>query len=130
MALELGRDFPSRWLGASDAFRQRVFDELASTCELLEPKTMFAMWKAQEQARPAWPAADVQPLAHKVTVVQTQYNHAHAHDSVIASEIKKRFLREADDLIEQALEPIRKELREWLYQEMQALLDAQSSSAS
>lgn len=125
MALELGRDFPSRWLGASDAFRQRVFDELASTCELLEPKTMFAMWKAQEQARPAWPAADVQPITNKVTVVHTQHSSAPAHDGVIASELKKRFLREADDLIEQALEPIRKELREWLYKEMQALLDAE-----
>jgi hypothetical protein len=87
------------------------------------------MWKAQEQARPAWPAADVQPLAHKVTVVQTQQHSTTAHDSLIASEIKKRFLREADDLIEQALEPIRKELREWLYQEMQALLDAEAATS-
>jgi hypothetical protein len=127
MALELGRDFPSRWLGASDAFRQRVFDELASTCELLQPSTMFAMWKAQEQARPDWPAANVQPLTSKVTVIHTQPAAAHTPDSMIAGEIKKRFLREADDVIEQALEPIRKELREWLYQEMQALLDAEKN---
>jgi hypothetical protein len=107
MALELGRDFPARWLAAPDVVRQRIYDELNGICRLLEPNTVFAEWQAEENARPP------------VVITSTSAPRA---ASAIDLSLKKRFLREADDLIEQALEPIRQQLREWLYQEMQQVL--------
>jgi hypothetical protein len=39
-------------------------------------------------------------------------------------------VHETDDLIEQALEPIRQQLREWLYQEMQQVLAEQAGETT
>lgn len=127
MALELGRDFPTRWLAAPDAVRQRVYDELNGICHLLEPQTVFAEWQAQEDARPILDIqADMQALVARSSTLATPASTA------IAADLKKRFLREADDLIEQALDPIRTQLREWLYQQMHEVLaqhDATSANA-
>ena len=106
MALELGRDFPTRWLAAPDVVRQRIYDELNGICRLLEPQTVFAEWQAEEDARP--------PLVLPTATARAP--------SSIDLALKKRFLREADDLIEQALEPIRQQLRDWLHHEMQQVL--------
>jgi aryl carrier-like protein len=116
MALELGRDFPSRWLAAPDAVRQRIYDELNGICHLLEPQTVFTDWQAQENARPT---LDMQAFAARPATATTPAN---PNQTAIAADLKKRFLREADDLIEQALDPIRMQLREWLYQQMHDVL--------
>lgn len=145
MALELGKDFPARWLAAAAPFRQRVIDELNAICQLLEPQTSVSDWQAADTARGTWPSpyatqdesnpadgsGDGNNSSHDrsndnssdTTALRPPLNAlATLPDGQIAAELKKRFLREADDVIEQALEPIRQQLRDWLYAEMQTVL--------
>ena len=123
MALELGRDFSKRWLTAPDVVRQHVFTELTAICQLLQPATDFATWQLEQDKLPS--------LAQ--VMAQAMYQQPHlTMQPAIASQLplalKKRFLLEADDLIEQALDPIRQQLRAWLHAEMQRLLAEQQSS--
>lgn len=145
MALELGKDFPARWLAAAAPFRQRVIDELNAICQLLEPQTSVSDWQAADTARGTWPSpygtqdesnradgcdngsGDGNNSSHNnssdTTALRPPLNAiATLPDGQIAAELKKRFLREADDVIEHALEPIRQQLRDWLYAEMQTVL--------
>ena len=127
MALELGRDFPTRWLAAPDAVRQRIYDELNGICHLLEPQTVFADWQAQEDARPSLDMqANMQTFVARAATTSLPVKPT---QTAIAADLKKRFLREADDLIEHALDPIRTQLREWLYQQMQEVLAQHDTAA-
>ncbi len=126
MALELGQDFAKRWLTAPDTVRQQVYDELGSICRLLEPQTDFAAWQIEHAKLPTLAQVMAEAARHVPALVpQTLSN---ATNSQLPLELKKRFLREADDLIEQALDPIRQQLRAWLHAEMQRLLAEQQPS--
>lgn len=126
MALELGQDFAKRWLAAPDVVRQQVYDELGSICRLLEPQTDFAAWQTEHAKLPTLAQVMAEAARHVPAVAaQTLSNPT---NSQLPLELKKRFLREADDLIEQALDPIRQQLRAWLHAEMQRLLAEQQSS--
>jgi len=127
MALELGRDFAKRWLAAPDVVRQQVYTELGSICQLLEPQTDFAVWQAEQAGLPTLEQVMAEAMRH-APVVPAQVSVVSMTHSQLPLELKKRFLREADDLIEQALDPIRQQLRVWLHAEMQRLLAEQQPS--
>ena len=126
MALELGQDFAKRWLAAPDVVRQQVYDELGSICRLLEPQTDFIAWQIEHAKLPTLAQVMAEAARHVPALVPQ--NLSHVTSSQLPLELKKRFLREADDLIEQALDPIRQQLRAWLHAEMQRLLAEQQSS--
>lgn len=126
MALELGQDFAKRWLHAPDAVRQQVYNELGSICRLLEPQTDFAAWQIEHAKLPTLVQVMAEAAQHSPALATQLPNHVAS--SQLPLELKKRFLREADDLIEQALDPIRQQLRAWLHAEMQRLLAEQQSS--
>ena len=126
MALELGQDFAKRWLAAPEAVRQQVYDELGSICRLLEPQTDFTAWQTEHAKLPTLAQVMTEAARHMPAVAPQIASTA--TNSQLPLELKKRFLREADDLIEQALDPIRQQLRAWLHAEMQRLLADQQSS--
>ncbi len=127
MALELGQDFSKRWIAAPEALRQQVYQQLGSICRLLEPQTDFATWHIEHAKLPLLEQGILeanQHIQHAAISPQRQT----ATGSSLELELKRRFLREADDLIEQALDPIRQQLRGWLHAEMQRLLAEQQPS--
>lgn len=125
MALELGRDFSKRWLTAPDMIRQQVFSELTRICQLLEPETDFATWQLEQANLPSLEQvmAEAMRLQPNIAVSRNLTSTA-----ALPLALKKRFLLEADDLIEQALDPIRQQLRTWLHAEMQRLIAEQQPS--
>ena len=127
MALELGRDFSKRWLSAPDAVRQQVYTELGSICQLLEPHTDFTTWQLEHAKLPTLEQVMAEAMRQLPATTAQLLTQPHA-GSHLPLELKKRFLREADDLIEQALDPIRQQLRAWLHAELQRLLAEQQSS--
>ena len=127
MALELGRDFSKRWLVAPDVVRQQVYSELGSICQLLEPQTDFATWQHEQAKLPTLEQVMAEAMRH-IPTVSLPVPSVSIPSSQLPLELKKSFLREADDLIEQALDPIRQQLRAWLHAEMQRLLAEQQPS--
>ena len=103
MAIELGSNFPQRWQRSTVDFRQYVFDELQDVCRFLGGQ-MYERVVAS-QARPVLP---IPPSVFPVSSVE--------------QELKKSFLQNADDLIEQHLDTVRQDLRKWLHGEMNRLL--------
>ena len=103
MAVELGTNFPQRWQRAPQDFRQEVFDELQDVCESLGGMIAERI-KASETRLAAVPVMSPVPLGP------------------VEAELKKSFLKNADDLIEQHLDQVRQELRKWLHGEMNRLL--------
>jgi len=103
MAVELGSNFPLRWQRSPVEFRQNVFDELQDICTSLggEPGERIIA----SQARLMTPPPSLP-----------------AHMGVVEQELKRSFLQNADDLIEQHLDTVRQELRGWLHGEMNRLL--------
>ncbi|MEC7118826.1 MAG: hypothetical protein VXW65_02850 [Pseudomonadota bacterium] len=124
MALELGRDFSKRWLAAPEVVRQHVYAELRSICTLVEPETDFAEWQQQQAQLPSLDLI-IQTAQAEAQAAPRQTTPSGSPHQQLAVDLKKRFLREADDLIEQALDPIRQQLRGWLQAEMQRLLAEQ-----
>jgi len=45
MSLQLGADFPSRWLATPYAERRQCLRDLSSVCLLLDPNTDFDEWE-------------------------------------------------------------------------------------
>ena len=103
MAVELGNNFPLRWQRSPVEFRQDVFDELQQICESLggEPGERIIASQSRLMTAPA----SLPPRA-----------------GLVEQELKRSFLQNADDLIEQHLDTARQELRTWLHGEMNRLL--------
>lgn len=107
MAIELGSHFPQRWQRSPVDFRQNVFDELQDVCRSLGGQ-MFERVVASPAVNPQRP---ITPMSTSVFPV-----------SSVEQELKKSFLQNADDLIEQHLDTVRQDLRKWLHGEMNRLL--------
>ncbi|MDO8329912.1 MAG: hypothetical protein Q7T36_05505 [Fluviicoccus sp.] len=103
MAVELGTNFPLRWQRSTMEFRQQVFDELQEICTSLggEPGERIIASQSRMMTAPASMPARM---------------------GVVEQELKRSFLQNADDLIEQHLDTVRQELRGWLHTEMNRLL--------
>lgn len=106
MAVELGVNFPQRWQRSSVDFRQKVFDELQDICRSLGGINIERII--------ASPMASVSRPASRPALVLPV--------SSVEQELKKSFLQNADDLIEQHLDKVRQDLRLWLHGEMNRLL--------
>ncbi|PTQ89064.1 hypothetical protein [Agitococcus lubricus] len=106
MAVELGNNFPQRWQRAPMDFRQTVFDELQAICQSLggQISERIIANPPVNSPLPRSAASNLPPA------------------SQIEQELKKRFLQNADDLIEQHLDKVRIDLRRWLHGEMNQLL--------
>ncbi len=108
MAVELGSHFPQRWQRSPMDFRQRVFDELQDICLSLGGQ-MFERIIANP------------PVSSVPMPINT--NTPTLPVSAVEQELKKSFLQNADDLIEQHLDQVRQDLRKWLHGEMNRLLN-------
>lgn len=129
MALELGRDFSKRWLTAPEVVRQQVFSELTRICQLLQPETDFATWQLEQAKLPSLEQVMAEAIQQQSPLIATSRVASQpATASALPLALKKRFLLEADDLIEQALDPIRQHLRTWLHAEMQRIIAEQQPS--
>jgi len=110
MAVELGNHFPQRWQRAPVELRQKIFDELQDICRSLGGVINERVIASPMTARP--PSV---PLAPRVAPTGVA-------PSALEQELKKRFLQNADDLIEQHLGKVCEDLRRWLHGEMNQLL--------
>ncbi|HQV22885.1 MAG: hypothetical protein H6996_09230 [Moraxellaceae bacterium] len=108
MAIELGNHFPQRWQYAPSELRQKIFDELQDICLSLGGVIAERVIANPTKKRPVMP-----PARPPVTSVPP---------SALEQELKKRFLQNADDLIEEHLDKVREDLRRWLHGEMNQLL--------
>ena len=109
MAVELGNHFPQRWQRAPVELRQKIFDELQDICRSLGGVINERVIASPISTRPSV------PLAPRVAPTGVA-------PSALEQELKKRFLQNADDLIEQHLDKVREDLRRWLHGEMNQLL--------
>jgi len=67
MSLQLGADFPSRWLATPYAERRQCLRDLSSVCLLLDPNTDFDEWEKSLQND----TDDVEPItSHTQTPIQ------------------------------------------------------------
>mgnify|MGYP000036984646 CR=1 FL=1 len=106
MAVELGNNFPQRWQRSPVDFRQKIFDELNDICS-------FLGGKPPERIIASPPVFRTTPLPRHTLSTPP---------SAVEQELKKSFLQNADDLIEQHLDKVRQDLRKWLHGEMNRLL--------
>ena len=109
MAVELGNHFPQRWQRAPVELRQKIFDELQDICRSLGGIIHERVIANPISTRP--------PVSLPPRVAPTG-----VAPSALEQELKKRFLQNADDLIEQHLDKVREDLRRWLHGEMNQLL--------
>lgn len=109
MAVELGNHFPQRWQRAPVELRQKIFDELQDICRSLGGIINERVIASPISTRP--------PVTLPPRVAPTG-----VAPSALEQELKKRFLQNADDLIEQHLDKVREDLRRWLHGEMNQLL--------
>lgn len=106
MAVELGSHFPQRWQRSPKDFRQKVFDELQDICLSLGGQMFERIIASPPINNAPMPVATTQQPV-----------------STVEQELKKSFLQNADDLIEQHLDQVRQDLRKWLHGEMNRLLN-------
>lgn len=107
MAVELGTNFPKRWQRSPIDFRQKIFDELQDICSSLGGRNAERIIASQI------PGVTL-PMSRPTSVLPV---------STVEQELKKSFLQNADDLIEQHLDKVRQDLRKWLHGEMNRLLN-------
>ncbi|WP_410210734.1 hypothetical protein [Aquirhabdus sp.] len=123
MSLQLGADFPSRWLATPYAERRQCLRDLSSVCLLLDPNTDFDEWEKSLQNN----TDDVEPIT-LATQAPIQKNKAESNainltppliDITSQPEFEKRLHQQIDTIIERSLDPIRLELRKWLENQIQ-----------
>jgi hypothetical protein len=128
MSLQLGVNFPSRWLAAPQETRRQFLRDLNNVCVLLDPKTDFDEWHSDQVADPdhitPFKAA---PETHEKTIQNNLINEhfpkvALTVDALIA--LEQRLLKQADQVIERALDPIRAELKSWIQVQIQQEIQA------
>ena len=116
MSLQLGANFPNRWLATPHAERRQFLRDLSSVCLLLDPKTDFDEWeKSQESA--AEDDAPALPLTNIAPKLSSAAKSNAAEPARSAFEMRLR--SQAEEMIERALDPIRTELRKWVELQIQ-----------
>jgi hypothetical protein len=121
MSLQLGANFPNRWLSTGHAERRQFLRDLSSVCLLLDPQTDFDEWeKSQEAALNDDPVLDVAiSAAPKLSSDKSSLDAKASSDTPARSAFEARLRSQADAMIERALDPIRTELRKWVEQQIQ-----------
>lgn len=126
MSLQLGANFPSRWLAAPQETRREFLRDLNSVCLLLDPKTDFEEWQSDQ----------VSDFDHVMIAKAMSANHdnvlreaapkvALTVDALIS--LEQRLLKQADQVIERTLDPIRAELKSWIQDQIRQEIQAMGS---
>lgn len=127
MSLQLGANFPSRWLAAEKGVRQQFLRDLNNVCVLLDPRTDFDEWQSDQIADPdhfvkQTTSTIVKDAAHDN---ETSVKSALPVKTLVA--LEQRLLKQADAVIESALDPIRAELRIWIQEQIRQEIKAMGS---
>lgn len=128
MSLQLGANFPNRWLAAPQDVRRQFLRDLNNVCLLLDPKTDFDEWQKDQ----------VEDPDHIVltTTRSTSTNESSQPNSDAAKvslpvnslvALEQRLMKQADQVIERALDPIRAELRSWIQEQIRREIGAMGS---
>ncbi len=125
MSLQLGNNFPQRWLAAPYSERRQVLRELSSICLLLEPETRFEDWEKDQQQPDDLDIS--QPSSS--TPAATPANPATQAERLL-SPLEEQLQEQANAMIERALDPLRQELRRWLDSQIQYYLPTQKDTSS
>ena len=121
MSLQLGANFPIRWLAAAPETRQQFIGDLNNVCLLLDPETDFETWIKNQRVDCDQPM-NMASHEHSAKISLTV-------DALVA--LEQRLIAQANQVIERALDPIRAELKGWVHaqikQEIQAMQQERSS---
>lgn len=124
MSLQLGANFPHRWLAADKDVRQQFLRELNNVCVLLDPRTDFDEWQSDQLADTNQPA----PQPTSATAKGVAHDNATSVKSSLPVktlvELEQRLLKQADAVIERALDPIRTELKSWIQEQIRMEIQA------
>ncbi len=120
MSLQLGANFPNRWLAAPQEIRRQFLRDLNNVCLLLDPKTDFDEWQSDQIEDP-----------DHIVPLKTNLHVNPSPDATKASlpvsslvALEQRLLKQADQVIERALDPIRAELRSWIQEQIRREIGA------
>ena len=123
MSLQLGANFPNRWLAAPQDVRRQFLRDLNNVCLLLDPKTDFDEWQSDQIEDP-----------DHIVPVKANLNTRPSQDAAKVSlpmsslvALEQRLLKQADQVIERALDPIRAELRSWIQEQIRQEIGAMGS---
>jgi hypothetical protein len=127
MSLQLGANFPDRWLTAPQETRKQFLRDLNKVCTLLDPQTDLDEWESDETTSPhqivASPAAN-QLASPVVTSIDNETTPQTALPVSTLIALEQRLLKQADQVIERALDPIRAELRTWIQEQIRQEIKA------
>lgn len=128
MSLQLGTNFPSRWLSTDKDVRQHFLRDLNNVCVLLDPRTDFDEWQSDQiddpdHLIPTKVAPETHPNALRSDVTPKA---ALSVNTLIA--LEQRLLKQADQVIERALDPIRAELKSWIQEQIRQEIDVLKNS--
>lgn len=118
MSLQLGANFPSRWLAADKGVRQQFLRDLNNVCVLLDPKTDFDEWQSDQIADPDHFLKQTTSSTAKETVSNAEISVKSALPVKTLIALEQRLLKQADEVIERALDPIRAELKTWIQEQI------------
>lgn len=128
MSLQLGANFPSRWLAADKGVRQQFLRDLNNVCVLLDPRTDFDEWQSDQIADPDHFLKQMPPSTAKDVVRHEDKSVKSALPVKNLVELEQRLLKQADEVIERALEPIRAELKTWIQEQIRQEIDLLKNS--
>jgi hypothetical protein len=132
MSLQLGANFPSRWLAAPQDIRRQFLRDLNNVCVLLDPKTDFDEWHSAHLADPVVDPDHVTPAKAAPVKQESTLPPATIPKVTLSKEalvaLEQRLLKQADQVIERALDPIRAELRSWIQEQIRLEIDVLKNS--
>ncbi len=129
MSLQLGANFPSRWLSAEKEVRQQFLRDLNNVCILLDPRTDFDEWQSDQLADPDHFVPQTISTPAKDTVRHDDSSVKSALPVKTLMELEQRLLKQADQVIERALDPIRAELKTWIQEQIRQEIKAMENQA-
>src|SRR3970282_576360 len=98
MSLQLGANFPSRWLAADKGVRQQFLRDLNNVCVLLDPKTDFDEWQSDQIADPDHFLKQTPPSTAKDVVRHEDKSVKSALPVKNLVELEQRLLKQADQV--------------------------------
>jgi hypothetical protein len=128
MSLQLGANFPSRWLAAEKGVRQQFLRDLNNVCVLLDPRTDFDEWQSDQIADPDHFVKQTTEAVVKDIVHDNETSAKPTLPAKTLIALEQRLLKQADAVIERALDPIRAELRTWIQEQIRLEIDVLKNS--
>jgi len=128
MSLQLGANFPSRWLSAEKEVRQQFLRDLNNVCLLLDPKTDFDEWHSDQMTDPDHFVPQSTPTIAKKVLGDNETPAKSSLPVKTLVELEQRLLKQADAVIERALDPLRAELKSWIQEQIRQEIQAMEKS--